>query len=222
MKFGYSPDGVCVFWRSSKLHLLSSSTFSSYSSVKVPACIVRLRLVGSAANREITVIATHLKSKPTRESERVRRHQVRAIVERIKSEGGACRDSAIVLCGDFNTCPRGKCVAGASTSSSSSSNGSDASEEPPSAIAVLVGLVPFLRNFCDLSECDSDRGGEGIWTTWKFRGSETRRFIDYVFYDSRFVSFMYFFFVRFCCCCCCCCCRCRVVCSSSSNTQEPP
>ncbi len=161
MENNNGPDGVALFWRTSRLESVVSKVRylenedKKESNQPVLCCI----LVDTICKRNICVAVTHFKAKKGFENLRTvqAKDTIRA-VEEIRSISKL--ESSVVICGDFNGVPAEEFY---------SAMKSDSEIELESAYKKAIGT-------------------EIAFTTWKIRDVEVKHTIDYIWYSPKTID----------------------------------
>ena len=153
---GWYSDGCCLFYRKDRFERLVSQERLTYS-VGTQVLIIA-SLLHKATQQTIVVAVTHLKARQTDKNEAIRRSQVEEMVETV----GKFRDLntsdepwPVLILGDFNA-------------------------DPPNPQTKSHSAVQLLLNQSYRSAYNLEDGS--VVTTWKKRGDEVQRVIDYIFY----------------------------------------
>lgn len=163
-KLGWYSDGCGLFWKRDAFCLVRRQEFEYKVGNQV---LVIATLRHRKTNQNVVFAVTHLKAQKQEQSEKVRRSQVKELLEFVDDAVATSRTPAsinvpVLLMGDFNADPP-------------SENQDSYSQSALSAI---------LKDDMFRSVYDISPPTDGFYTTWKIRGTtDTKRVIDYIFYS---------------------------------------
>jgi len=184
VRMGWYSDGCCLFWKASAFELVSErrGKFVVGSQIYIIAVLRHL-----ATGRLMVVAVTHLKASKSEVNEQIRCSQVEELLERVAEITTELREQqgengvSVLVLGDFNT-EDAAVRKVLDFDMSARGNAGDRSKTgrgkaPP--LPTMTTTTAALRSAYPITPPP-----ESLYTTWKIRGSEVRRIIDYIFYSN--------------------------------------
>jgi len=166
-RFGYTPDGTAVFWRSATFAPLTDSSvvmssFKEEDGTPSKQVYAMVDLQHRASKETVRLVATHLKAKAGEKNERLRHLHVGQLLEAIYTEP---RPAHTVVCGDFNTNPY-----------------DDVNDKHQASAVPRLLTTSTLRSAYRLPLSPKDC--VHMYSTWKLRGADDApQCVDYIFHS---------------------------------------